>query len=141
MPVGFFLEDGRGSENRGGVTSRGQLVTAPLEFSTFYNAATAANNVAVNVVPPKAGKAFVITDLVISGDRSIAAAGAITDIFEADSDTSAVVSKEIYQDEIAKQTRATLTGLNILVSVGKWINVKSDDVIVRANIGGYYVDA
>jgi hypothetical protein len=31
------------------------------------------------------------------------------------------------------------TGLNIEVTEGRWVNIVSDDVIVRCNIGGYYV--
>ena len=124
------------------VSSRGQLVTGDLEFSKFYTASAVANSVAVNVVPPKTGMRFVITAIVLTGDRSIAASGAITDVFESTvGPTTATVSVEIYQDEIAKQTRAVLTGLNIIVTEGSWVNVKADDVIVRCNISGYYVSA
>tara|TARA_R110000796_G_scaffold99871_1_gene208287 strand:- start:2789 stop:3211 length:423 start_codon:yes stop_codon:yes gene_type:complete len=132
-----------GSSNSAALVSKlGQLIVAPLAFSTFYTNQTAVNNIAVNVVPPKTGKCFVITAIVLSGDRSIGASGAITDVFENTlGPTSATITKEIYQDEIAKQTRATIPDLNILVTQGSWVNVKSDDVIVRANISGYYVDA
>jgi len=123
------------------VTTRNQLVTSPLDFSIFYTASTASNNVAVNVVPPMTGKNFVITDLILSGDRSIAQNGAVTEVYENSiGPTSATVTKTIYTDEIAKQTRAVLTGLNIIVTEARWVNVKSDDVIVRCNIAGYYVE-
>lgn len=122
------------------VTTRGQLVTGPLDFSQFYTATTVADNVPVNLVRPRAGNNFVITAIVLSGNRDIAANGAIVDLYEsAVGPTSSTISLRIYQDEIAKQTRAILTGLNIIVSVGRWVNVKSDDVQVRANISGYYV--
>ena len=121
------------------ISKRGQLVTAPLDFSTFYQGSTASNNVAVNVVGPKAGSQFIITDIILAGDRSIGANGAVVDIFENSvGPTDGTITKQIYQDEIAKQTRAVLTGLNLIVSAGRWVNVKSDDVIVRCNIAGYY---
>jgi len=136
----FVIKDSQSSV-KAKITERGQIVVAPLEFSVFYTASTASNNVAVNIVAPTTSKRFVITDIVIAADRSVGANGAITDIFEASGPTSATIVKSIYEDEIAKQTRATLTGLNIIVSEGVWINVKSDDVIVRANIAGYFIDA
>lgn len=121
-------------------TDAGQMVVGALDFSTFYTASAVVNDTAVNVVPPKSGKYFVITAIVLSGDRSIGANGAIADVFESTtSPTSGVVDTQIYQDEIAKQTRSVLTGLNIKVSQGSWVNVKADDVIVRCNIAGYYV--
>jgi hypothetical protein len=122
------------------VTPQGQLVAGDLEFSKFYLGATASNNVAVNVIGPKSGKKFIITAIVISGDRSIGANGAVTDIYEnGTGPTDGTVETQIIQEEIAKQTRMVATGLNIVVQEGKWVNVKSDDVIVRCNISGYYV--
>lgn len=133
---------GGSGNNSPEITSRGQLVTGDLEYSEFYLGSAIANNTAVNVVPPKPGKRFVITAIILSGDRSIAASGAVTDVFEnTTGPTTATVTKQIIQEEIAKQTRMTATGLNILVSEGAWVNVKADDVIVRCNIAGYYVSA
>ena len=124
------------------VTSRGQLVTAPLEFSEIYTASCIANNTAVNLVTPKPNQRFVITTIILNGDRSIAVNGAITDLFESiGGPISAVVSKSILRLEILKQGSVALTGLNIILSEGVWLNVKADDVIVRANIAGYYVSA
>ena len=122
------------------ITERGELVTGALGYDEFHLGTTIANNVAVNVVLPKTGKNFIITAIILSGDRSVAAAGAVTDVFENQvGPTSAVITKEILQEEIAKQTRMTATGLHIIVSEGAWVNVKSDDVIVRCNIAGHYV--
>ena len=124
------------------ITTDGVLVTGNRHASKFYLGATAANNVAVNVVLPKPRKKFIITAIILSGDRSIAANGAVTDVFEnSTGPTDGTIDTEIIQEEIGKQTRATITGLHIEVAEGSWINVKSDDVIVRCNIAGYYIDA
>jgi hypothetical protein len=130
------------NKNSPQITDRGQLVTGALEFETFYLGSTASNNVAVNVVEPRSGKRFVITAIILSADRSVGANGAVTDVFENETGpTDGTVTKQIIQEEIAKQTRMTATGLNIIVTEGRWVNVKSDDVIVRCNIAGYYIDA
>lgn len=140
MPLRHIISDGKGMDYHAKVTSRGELVTGPIDFSLFYTATTLVNDTAVNVVPPVTGKKFIITIMVLSGDRSIGANGAVTDIFEADSATSGTIVRQLYQDEIAKQTRAVLPVTYVQVGAGRWINVKSDDVQVRCNIAGYYVN-
>jgi hypothetical protein len=130
----------RGNTARAKVSESGQLVTGDLDFSTFYLGSTTVNDTAVNVVPPKMGHTFIITAIILSSDRSVGANGAVTDVFENEtSGTDGTITKQIIQEEIAKQTRMTATGLNIEVGEGRWVNVKSDDVIVRCNIAGYYV--
>jgi hypothetical protein len=123
------------------ITKRGQFVTGPLDFEQFYLGSAIANDTAVNVVPPKTGKCFVITAIILSGDRSIANDGAVTDIFEnGTGPTDGTITRQIIQEEIGRQQRMVATGLNIIIQPGRWINVKASDVIVRCNIAGYYVD-
>ena len=130
------------SGDTGRVTPRGQVVVAPLEYSKFYLGATASNNVAVNIVGPKTGRLFVIDSIVLSADRSIGATGVIIDIFESTTGpTGATVDVQIIQQEMIKQSALAIPDLNILVAEGSWVNLKSDDVIVRCNISGYYVKA
>ena len=122
------------------VSQFGQLAVGPLSDSQFYLGTATVANTAVNVVPPLASKQFVITALIISANRDVGANGAIVDVFESTiSSTSAVISREIIQEELAKQTRLVLTNIQIIVSPGVWVNVKTDDNIVRCNIAGYYV--
>jgi ABC-type molybdate transport system permease subunit len=124
------------------VTPDGVVVVGDEFPSTWYLGSTASNNVAVNVVPPVTGKEFIITAMILSADRSVGANGAVTDIFEnGTGPTDGTVTKQIIQEEIAKQTRAVITPVYIKVTQGRWVNVKSDDVIVRCNIAGYYRDA
>jgi len=123
------------------VTSRCQLVTAPLDYSKFYLANASVINTAFNLVVPKSGYRFVITDIVLSSDRGVGNDGAIVDLYEATGPDITTISTSIYQDEIAKQRSKILTGLNIIVSVGVWVNVKTDDNGVRANVAGYYITA
>ena len=122
------------------VTRRGQLVVGPVAYSKFYFQNAAVVNTAYNLVKPFPSKKFVITDIILSADRSVSATnGAVIDIYEATSTTSTVVVKQIYEDEITKLGRAVITGLNIIVTEGYWVNVKTDDNSVRCNLGGYYI--
>jgi hypothetical protein len=122
------------------ISKYGQLAVGQLEFSQFYLGTAIQVDVAVNVVPPITNKQFIITSIIISADRSVGANGAIVDVFEnVTSGTDGTINREIIQEELAKQTRLTLTGLNIIVSEGSWVNVKTDDATVRCNISGFYV--
>jgi hypothetical protein len=133
---------GGGTRNEASVTNLNELVVAPLAPSKFYNGQTVSNNVPVNVVEPKKRNRFIITAIIMSGDRSIGANGAVSVIYENGvSGTDTTQDAVVITEEIAKQTRMVATGLNIVVPEGKWVNVTSDDVIVRVNIAGYYVAA
>ena len=127
--------------NKAFVTKRGQLVTTPIAYSQFYLASAVLAATGYNIVLPKAASKFVITDIIITADKNVHATnGAIIDIYEAESPTSTVVTKEIYQDEVVKFDRISLTGLNVLiVNEGRWINVKTAEATVRVTIGGYYI--
>ena len=57
MSAKIMMVDGTGTRRTAKVTIRGQVVSSPLEYSKFYTAATASNNVAVNVVPPNKAQA------------------------------------------------------------------------------------
>ena len=124
------------------VTDDDVLVVGNKSPSTFYLGATATNNTPVNVVLPKSNKKFIITEIILNGDRSIGANGAITDVYaNSVGPIDGTVTEQIIQAEIIKQGDLILTGLHILVKEARWINVKSDDVIVRCNVGGYYENA
>jgi hypothetical protein len=130
---------GRRNMTAAEVTDHSELVVGPRHDSKFYQAAATANNVAVNVLLPMPGQEFIITAIILSGDRSVATNGAVTDVFENKTGpTDGTIVTEIIQEEIGKQSRMTATGLHILVSEGSWVNMKADDIIVRCNIAGYY---
>ena len=137
--IGVKLKDSD-SGDMARVTSRGQVVVSPLSYSQFYFAATASNDVPVNIVTPLTKRSFVIDAIVLSADRSISASGVIIDIYENSiGPTDTTITKQILQQEMIKQSTLTIPDLNLLITEGRWINIKSDDVIVRCNISGYYV--
>jgi hypothetical protein len=125
-----------------GVSERGALFTSDLEFAEFYTANATVINTGYNIVVPQTNKKFVITAMIISANRDVSATnGAVVDIYEALDVASTTVTKQIYQDEITKLDRAIITGLNVLVNEGRWLNLKTDDNSVRVNLTGYYIDA
>lgn len=141
MPIQVLLSDGFGNGITAGVSSRGQLVTGPLDFSTAYAVTASVDDTAYNFVPPKSGKRFVITDILLYANKGVGVADATVAVYEADSATSTAVTKSILAIEMLKQTARDITGLNLIVSEGKWVNIKTDDNTVFATMMGYYVSA
>lgn len=141
MTLKTTILDGKGKGAEACVTPRNQLVVAPLDFSIAYNAEASTNNVAVNFVPPLPNKRFVITDILLYANKGVGASDATVAVYEATSATSTTIITSIMALEMLKQTARDLTGLNLLVSEGKWVNLKTDDNTIFGTIMGYYVDA
>ena len=124
------------------VTSRGQLVTAPLDFSDPVQNDLTVTCTAVNFFAPSSGQRLVITSILIGADRAVSqACGAIVEIYEATSATSTIVAKGIIKTGIVKNGTLPLLPLNFLATQGVWINAKTDDANINITIAGYFIDA
>ncbi len=141
MSISSHIKDGKGTSALACVTSRNQLVTAPLEFSKMYSAFAGVINTAFNIVPPLTDRQFVITDIILYANKSVGTGDATVTIYEANSPDTLTVDETVFQQEMVKQTSLALTGLNIIVTTGKWVNIKTDDNDIFVNMAGYYVDA
>lgn len=126
------------------VTKRGQLVTAPLSYSTFYNATAGTDNVPVNIIAPKTNKRFVITAIIVYANKNVSASGdATVTIYEGTGPTATQGSSDatIFTQDVPQKITVALTGLNIIVTEGVWVNGVTNDDDVSFNLSGYYVDA
>jgi hypothetical protein len=136
------IVDGSGANSEAKVTSRGQLVVAPLAFSEPYAVTMDATNTAFVVAPPINGKQFVITDIIVDAGKNVSASTAGTIVlYEANDATTTTPYKTVLSIEMLKNTARTLTGLNLIVNKGKWVSIKTTDATVTATILGYYVTA
>lgn len=123
------------------ITSRGQLVTSPLDYSESYAVTAAVINTGYNFITPKTGMRFVITAILLTTDKNVGATGASITVYEGSSATTATVDREILTVEMLKQTSRDITGLNLITTEGKWLNVKTDDNNLYATVLGYYIEA
>lgn len=121
------------------VTEFGQLVVAPIAYSVPVADTLTVINTAYNFVEPVAGHQIVITDVILTADKTVGVNGAAVEIYTADSPTSTVVTKSVLDIEMLKNTSRDLIGLNFLVGKGRWVNAKSDDVNIQVTIGYYRV--
>ena len=141
MTIDVKIKDGWGSSQSACVTGRGQLVVSPLSYSLAYPITAAIDNQAYNFVEPQAGKRFVVTDILLYANKGVGASDATVDVYEADSATETTIVKSILAIEMNKNTSRDLIGLNLIISEGKWLNIKTDDNTVFATVMGYYVAA
>lgn len=141
MTANTYISDGTGDNHKTKVTSRGQLVVAPLDYSTFYLATAAAINTGYTVVPPVSGKRFVITAIILYANKNVGTNDATVSLYESTSENSRDVETLIFQQEMPRKVTLSLIGLNIIVGQSRWVNIKTDDNSIFANIAGYYIDA
>jgi hypothetical protein len=125
------------------VTSRGELVTGKIAYSSPYNVTVAAAATSYEIVPAKASKAFVMTDIFISTDKDYATSttAVLLQIYTAhpaDLDTSI---QAIFNIELFKNDRFSATGLNIITGITESIVVTAADTASDVTLAGYYVDA
>ena len=77
----------------------------------------------------------------VRANKGVGATDATVSIFESDGPISSTIVGGIFTQEMVKQTTIALSGLNIILSEGVWINLITDDNTVFVNLGGYYVGA
>ncbi len=121
------------------VSEFGQLAVAPLAYSEPSFKKLDANNTAFTFVAPQDGHQIIITDIILTANKNVGANDATVDIYEADSELTTVITKSIIELEMIKQSSLALTGLNLLVPPGLWVNAKTDDNDVFVTIMYYRV--
>ncbi len=123
------------------VTRQGQVITAPIAYSGAYNAEANLDDTAFNLVVPIAGKRFVLTDILLYANKGVGVNDATVQLYEATAPDTTTVYRAILTFEMVKQTARDFTGLNLICSEGRWINIKTDDNTIFATVTGYYIDA
>lgn len=138
MSLRVNLEDGWGTGSTVWVSEAGVMATGPLDYSQAYNATADVANTAYNLIEPKAGQIFVVTAILLYANKNVGAGDATVDLYEADAVDTTTIFKSVLSTEMPQKTTRDLTGLNLKVSEGKWLNVKTDDDDIFCTVFGYY---
>ena len=133
-----LIESGDGNGVSASVSSNGELITRPLEYSNAHFKDMNIADSAFNFVEPEASKRFIITGMILDADRNVGVNGANVVIFEADQSNSTTPTETILQVDMPKQTSKVITPLLIETTEGVYINGKTDDNDVSATILGYF---
>ena len=109
------------------VSEFGQLAVAPLAYSKPSFKKLTVVNTAYSFIAPEEGHQIVITDIILTANKAVGTNDATIDIYEAESPTTTVITTAIIELEMIKQSNLVLTGLNLLIPQGLWVNAKTDD--------------
>jgi len=140
MPLDVQIQDGGGSSRKAHVSSSGELIVNKVDYSSAYSLTADVINTGYNFVPPQFNKRFVVTDILLYANKNVGVNDATVVLYEADSATSTTSTKTILNIEMQKNSSRDITGLNLIISEGKWVNIKTDDDDIFATLMGFYVD-
>ena len=130
---------GRDGRTTAEVTPFGQIVVAPLDFSRPATAQLAVAGVAVNLIEPLHGHSIVITDIMLSTSRTVGVNGADIVVFEGVTAETLIPIEVVFETDLAKSTFVPITGLNLGVPQGRFVNVTTSDVAVFITVMFYRV--
>jgi len=131
-------------EGQGGrtplVSDYGELVVAPISYSSASVQLLDTNDTGVMFIPPISGKRIVITSMVFGTDKDVSGTiGSAIEIYESSTGSGETVATSIFQVDLIKQTTLPLVGVNIITSEGTWVMGKASDDDVKVSIYYYYV--
>ena len=120
------------------VTEFGQLVTSPIDYSVSSQIVATVADLPYTLINPQNGRSIIITTVLLTANRSIGVNDATVTVYST-STADATSGDNIFQMELAKNGQLVLTGLNLRVSSGLFLNVKTNDTTVYATVLYYRV--
>lgn len=122
------------------VSRFGQLIVAPIDYSTPIEHDLDVADVAFNFIEPVAGHSIVITAIIVAADKDVSVTEpASIEIFEADAIDSTTPNPEIINPQLLRGANLPLIGLNMIVPEGKWVNATTTDTIITLTLLFYRV--
>ena len=141
MPVPSTIQDSN-SGLTAKVTKFGQLVVAPLQYSTPVADNLNVIDTAFNFVQPEQDHSIVITDIIVSADNAVSnVTPAEVEIYEATAADTTTIDIGIVSPRVVRSGNLALTGLNLIIPEGKFVNAKTNDNNVLVTIMFYRVPA
>ena len=124
------------------VTKFGQLVVAPIQYSTPITQDMDVITTAFNFIVPEQGSSIVITDIFVAADNAVSnTAPAEVELYTADGPDSLTVIDSILQPRLTRSKNVPITSLNLLIGEGVWVNGKTNDNNILLTVMFYRVPA
>lgn len=141
MTIEIKIRDGVGSSNTVHVSEAGTISVGPRDFSTAVNCTATVIDSACPLVRPIAGMSFVVTSILFYADKSVGKNDATVVLYEADDDITITPTKIVLQTELPQKSSRDIVGLNLKITSGKFLNVKTNDNNIYTTVFGYYIKA
>lgn len=131
---------GDSNEVRAKVTRYGQLVVAPIAYSTPILVELITPGTVFNFLEPRAGESIVITDIIASANKNVSnTTPADVLIYQSNEANSSEVIEGIVSPQLTGSSNVDYIGLNLLIPEGRWVNATTDDATVLVTIMYYRV--
>ena len=120
------------------VTEFGQLVTSPIDYSVSSQVVAAVDDLPYNLVGPEHGRSIIVTAIILTANKDVGVNDATVTLYSA-STAEATAGEDILQLELERNGKLVLTGLNLKVESGLFLNVQTNDSTVYATVLYYRV--
>ena len=122
------------------VTQFGELVTAPISYSDAASQNLNTVGQAFNLATPEHGNGIVITQVIASANSNVSnTVPADIVIYESDSQLSLDELDVVVRPQLTRARNFILSGLNLLVPPGRWVNAKTSDGDILLTIMFYRI--
>jgi len=138
MVVKVVIQDPQ-TKNKAAVTEFGQLIVAPIDYSSPITAEMSLVNTPYLLVSPVEGKGIVFTTLILTANRQVGVNDATVTIYTAETEDGAIPANPEVQLEMIKSSTLPLTGLNLLIPEGRFVLAQTDDATVFVTLGFYRI--
>ena len=131
---GFF-----GTGKTAGVSTHGQLTVGPFAHDDAKFIKFDIPDIAFNFVIPMDRHCFVITGILLKADKQVSnTVDATVVIYEAEEPDTTDVDRILFQFSVVSGDIIPFVALNLAVTVGKFINGKTDDANIHVTLMGYF---
>ena len=120
------------------VTEFGQLVTSPIDYSVSSQIVANVDDLPYNLVGPEHGRSIIVTSIILTANKDVGVNDATVTVYSSSTETS-TTGEDVFQIELARNGQLVLSGLNLKVESGLFLNVKTNDTTVYATVLYYRV--
>ena len=120
------------------VTEFGQLVTSPIDYSVSSQIVANVDDLPYNLVGPEHGRSIIVTSIILTANKDVGVNDATVTVYSSSTETS-TTGADVFQIELARNGQLVLSGLNLKVESGLFLNVKTNDTTVYATVLYYRV--
>ena len=120
------------------VTEFGQLVTSPIDYSVSSQIVATVDDLPYNLVGPEHGRSIIVTSIILTANKDVGVNDATVTVYSSSTETS-TTGADVFQIELARNGQLVLSGLNLKVESGLFLNVKTNDTTVYATVLYYRV--
>jgi len=129
------------TSNQAAITKNGELIVAPLSNNQSAHWKIDTINTAYNYAVPMTGKKMLLQNILVYANKNVGVNDATITVYTSTAINSLTAVSTVLEIELPKYASRDITGLNLELPEGVFLNAKTDDNDVYLTMMGYYFDA